>query len=393
MATNILVECPSLIASVKVGVLNCLKLLEKQCKCCVRFVETIRITSADIRWCDVLITVRGCEAATLYIVKRAKKFGRFIIYYLDDDLLNVPLDKSCPPMYYNQVIKKNLTEIIHLSDVLWGVNIKLCDKYRKYVSTGRSVINKVPYKAPNLSCFQNNKPRVLYAGSTSHTFMVQEYLSPVIRRLSGEYPEVEFFFIGADSGIYDRDNVTNHPIIEDYDKYREFVENKGFNIGLAVVKTDEFFQCKYYNKFLEYTSIGCAGVYTDTLPYTYVVKDCKNGLLCKNDPESWYKSIKNLINDADLRAYCFKNAYDYINTEHNAVIVSQKLQNDLPELCDYKADRISRFRIVLLPAKAVFIISRCKETINENGLFNGLCQIICKGLKVIKRCLSGENNV
>lgn len=393
MVVNVLVECPALIASVRVGVLKCLEIFEEQGKNSVRFVETVKITSGDIRWCDVLITVRGCEAATFYVVKRAKKFGRFIIYYLDDDLLNVPIDGSCPLIYYDQVIKKNLTEIIHLSDVLWGVNEKLCDKYRQYVPSGRTVINKVPYEIVKANRLQTDKVKILYAGSSSHTSMVREYLSPVIRRVSSDYPEAEFCFIGADSGIYDKKNVINYPIIKDYCQYRKFVESKGFNIGLAVVKTDEFFQCKYYNKFLEYTSIGCAGIYTDTLPYTYVVKNGENGLLCDNNAESWYKSIEKLIVDADLREYCLQNACSYVETEHNSVKVSEKLEEDLPELCCYKANSISRASIVLLPTRVVFIFSRCREIINENGLFKGIFVIASKGIKLIKRNLAGEKNV
>ena len=84
--THVLVECPDLIASVQVGVLNVLAPLEGTI-CEVRFRETRRIRRKDIQWCDILICVRGCEVSTAMIISEAKRHGRLVFYFLDDDLL------------------------------------------------------------------------------------------------------------------------------------------------------------------------------------------------------------------------------------------------------------------------------------------------------------------
>ena len=57
--THILVECPALIASVQVGVLNALAPLEGRI-CEVRFRETRRLKRKDIQWCDIFVCVRVC---------------------------------------------------------------------------------------------------------------------------------------------------------------------------------------------------------------------------------------------------------------------------------------------------------------------------------------------
>jgi len=394
MTVNILVECPALIASVKVGVLNCLKLLEEENKCNVKFVETLHIKAKHIRWCDILITVRGCEYSTLKIVKAAKKNGRLVLYYLDDDLLNVPIGTSCPQWYLNQVVQKNLKEIMSYSDALWGVNDKIKEKYLQYCGGKKWITNKVPISISKTIFNKNNrdnKVKFLYAGSVSHEDIVQKILSPVIRDISNNYfDKVDFTFLGSNSGIENSSNVHNLNIIENYDEYRNFVENGNFNVGLAVVETDEFYQCKYYNKFLEYTSVGCVGIYTDSKPYTYVIKNGNNGILCENTYTGWYNAIESLINNLDIREKCFINALNYVKTEHDYDKIRNDLIKDFPLFTTYKAKKINRFKFIMFSSIVDFYIIRSKEILSEYHGIQGIRIIIFKGFKFIYKKLGGK---
>lgn len=79
--TKILVECQELLASVKIGVLEPLRpLLDKQCVE-IRFKRTLDVNEKDISWCDILITVRAVEYASLKIIAKAKELKRYIIYF------------------------------------------------------------------------------------------------------------------------------------------------------------------------------------------------------------------------------------------------------------------------------------------------------------------------
>ena len=53
--THVLVECPELIASVKVGVLNALAILENN-TLQTRFCRTSDMQVCDLQWADILIT-------------------------------------------------------------------------------------------------------------------------------------------------------------------------------------------------------------------------------------------------------------------------------------------------------------------------------------------------
>ncbi|MBO5192992.1 MAG: hypothetical protein J6C22_18695 [Bacteroides sp.] len=350
------------------------------------------IKGNDIRWCDILITVRGCESLTYSIVKKARKNGRLIVYYLDDDLLNVPIGPACPHEYYESVIRKNMTNILGNAKILWGVNPLICEKYLKYTDSGRWLDNKVvmPLKSYHMNRSGDGKVRILYAGSSSHQDNVRSILAPAVKIIAERYREkVEFVFVGVDSGINDMENVKHYSIFKDYNDYRNFVENGRFSFGLAVVKTEEFYQCKYYNKFLEYTSIGCLGIYTDSKPYTYVVKDKINGILCNNNQSDWYDAICFAIDHIDECSIMFEKAKEYVAEYHNTEFASKQLEHDFPELITYSAPEISRLNVISINPKIFFFQSRVREILSYNGFFKGSLIIIFKGIKYVVNKFAG----
>lgn len=337
---NILVECPELIASVRMGVLEPLLHLEKSGRCIVFFKKTIEITKKDIEWCDILITVRGYEYITLKIVKAAQKAGRYIIYFLDDDLLSIPSDIPSGK-YFNSDVKKTMIQIMKYCNVLWCVNELIGKKYSNYCKY-KWILGKVPIEI-NESLIENKREdiRILYAGSTDHSKTVQKYISPAVIRLCVEYRNnVSFTFIGADPDIRNQKNVKYYAFFDSYAEYKNLVKQGNFDIGLAIILEDEFYKCKYYNKFLEYTSIGAVGVYTKSEPYTLIVKDKENGILCEND--EWYIKLKEIIEDKQLRRKCVNNAKNMLKEEFNYSTVSKEIVDKLPEIILYHADKSKR---------------------------------------------------
>ncbi|WP_407306634.1 glycosyl transferase family 1 [Desulfosporosinus sp. SB140] len=315
--TKVLVECPALIASVRVGVLESLKPLERKGKCQVRFLETMKIKKCDIAWCDILICVRGFEYVSLKVVEAAKKAGRFVIYFLDDDLLNIPEGISSTNYFSDEEQKQALIRIIEKSDILWCVNPLIGKKYNIY-GNGKWVISKVPVE---LSCklpqlMNGNITNLLYAGSVDHSGLIQEYLSPVVKKISEEFGDsVNFTFIGADPKLKELTNVRHYGFFDDYDEYKRVLSENRYHIGLAPLYTTEFYRLKYFNKFIEYTTLSAAGIYTKCPPYTTIVEDNKNGFLCENTYDGWYNTIKKAILDWELREHCANEARKLVGNE------------------------------------------------------------------------------
>ena len=264
--TKILVECPQLIASVRVGVLEPLRPLEKAGLCQIRYRDTRLITRSDVCWCDMLICVRGCEYPTLRVVQAAKAAGRFIVYFLDDDLLNIPKGNASTQYYLDFKIKANLIKILSLCDVLWAVNSEILRLYSKWCF--RTVLLRVPADVLRSPPEPTELIHVLYAGSVDHSTLVQKMLAPVIRKILEEYPgQIDFTFIGASPGLEHLKGVAYYPFFESYDAYRKTVLSGEYAIGLAPACDQPFYACKYYNKFIEYSSCGIAGIYSDCEPY------------------------------------------------------------------------------------------------------------------------------
>ncbi|WP_312502860.1 glycosyltransferase [Lacrimispora sp.] len=388
---SILVECPLKLPSVRVGVLDVLERFEKQGKCTVLFKSTFEINKHDLLQCDILITVRGCENMSLEIAKAAKKMGRFLIYYLDDDLLNLPETAISSEFYQRESNRNNIKNLIKLSDILWSNNEKIIEKYSKYGNHIRCVKTDTiakTFKAHDVS--QNGLTKILYAGSIDHTFLVEKYIVPALLKIITEYGDsIEVTFIGVDPKDCESKQIKSYKFIEDYDKYKEIVECGNFDIGLAVISTTEFYQCKYYNKFIEYTSIGAVGVYTKSSPYTFVVQNECNGILVENSIDSWYNGIKFLINQPQERNEYLERAQKQIKANFSEEFILKYLEKQIPEFTSFMVDDKSDYSFVRLRNKKwVYIKQRLGDYWKANKLLFFL-NIIIAGTRILKRKIRG----
>jgi len=368
--TNILVECPALIASVRIGVLEALKPLEQQGKCQVRFLETMKIAKSDIAWCDIVVCVRGFEFVSLKVVESAKKAGRYIIYFLDDDLLNIPQGISSTNYFADEDQKQSLTKIIKVSDVLWCVNPLIGQKYCIY-GNGKWIESRVPVELPKQlpSETNDNTTNVLYAGSVDHSGLIQEYISPVVKMICEEFGEsLSFTFIGADPKLEKLNNVKHYGFFDDYDEYKRVLSNTRYHIGLAPIYTTEFYKHKYYNKFIEYTILGAIGIYTGYPPYTTIVEDNKNGFLCDNTFDGWYNGLKKAILERELRENCVNEARSLILSKFCSYDVAKKLAEDIPAIVGFRAEKLQAKDILLQNIFLLFYRKRVELLWKQFGL-------------------------
>lgn len=355
--THILVECIAPIPSVRVGVLEPLKWHQQNENCDLRFLETMSITKEDLVWADVLISVRGCEASSLCVVKAAKEAGRLVIYFLDDDLLSIPMGNDSSQYFAESTTKDNIIQLLKLSDVLWCVNQKVAAKYSSYVG-GKAVVSDIPCnisKRPKAIGDLNEQTNILYAGSIDHLAVIQEYLVPAIEKVSMEKKgKVEFTFIGPDPNLSHLPNVHHYEFFEDYDEYKNFVHSQSFQIGLAPIRVTDFYAAKYYNKFIEYGSMGIAGIYTEADPYEMVVRDGQNGWLCENTPQQWYEAILYAVEHPEQVYACAVKVQEMLGERFSYERIGSVLEEKLPELFSYQAVSINNTAVRLPNMKMMF---------------------------------------
>lgn len=379
--TKILLEYPKLTASAQVGVLRALHFLEGEKKIELRCRETKEIHRRDVTWCDIVICVRGCERPTLQLIKAAKSAGKFLIYFLDDDLLDIPMGNESTRYFKDKHIQKYLIDILSQCDVLWAVNQRVQEKY--CVWCGRTFLAKVPGERQREAPEVSGRLHVLYAGSVDHNVLVQQKLTYAVKTLLEEFREkVDFTFIGANLRLPQQPGITQYSYIDSYEAYRQIIREGDFSIGLAPAFRSSFYQSKYYNKFIEYTENGIVGIYEDCEPYTSVVKDGENGFLCGERPEDWYKKLKEVICDEGRVQQAAHRAAELLDREFSIEEVSRKIGLEIPELIAFRSQEIPEEAIPLPWLRGIFYQERVRLVWRTYG-FLGIFIIPWKAIRVI----------
>lgn len=301
-----------------------------------RFVRLADVTGEDLNWCDVLVQIRPHAPYCAYVAKKAQQAGRFVMAYYDDDIYDLP--KSLP----NPVWRKNsVLRTLRNSHIISSSSRHICEKYRKYTMQNRSfagdtvvAAEEIKRIAPMEGAANGEKVKLIYAAGPGHVAFFNRFILPVMPQLCQRYAgKISMTFMGV------------HPDLEQFssaidivyfptmglEEYRKKISDGNYDIGLSPLISDEFTKCKYFNKFVEYTMAGIVGVYSKTEPYTYVVKDGENGFLVKDDPQDWYESLCQVIDNAQLRNRCVCTAQDLLEKEFSQESLLERERTEVPE--------------------------------------------------------------
>lgn len=286
---------------------------------------------------DVIIFMRPNNSYSWKLADNARKAGHTVVTFCDDDLLNLPL--SSPTMPWR---KKGLIRTLNFSDVVWSSNKNILKKYRELTAGKRiistdTIIRSEELEGIDIAHKDNSKVKIVYAASPGHASVFEELIGPVLPDLFGEFKDkISLTFVSVRPDVLDIpcEFVAGMPLSE----YREYMKKAHFDIGLAPLHSDEFSKCKYFNKFIEYTTQGIVGIYSNTEPYTYVVRNEENGLLADDSSETWLEILRKAIRDKELRSRCVENAIDYLRTNHSEDTFFENLRRGLPEIMETKRE-------------------------------------------------------
>lgn len=353
--SQILITSPGRDASVELGAIIPLTELQRNGLCNISYVDLTRLTLQHILWCDVLLIVRGVCPLSVWAAKWAKKFGRLVIGYWDDDLYGVP-DYSRSHYYYsNSIMRKNNKFLFQIYDAFFTPSHRLALK----LSGMHPVkIGVLPYalgrgmNAIDLTS-QNTTPIIGYIGSLDHLYMLNSLLKPIVADISKSNINVVLHTMGPKIAVAEGSVTLKHtPYIEKYSEYSAYVSELKWDIGLAPQIISEFTNYKYYNKLLEYAYIGCAGIYSNVGIYRDVIVDGVTGLICENDADSWRENILRLISDPKLRLDIVNNSRAFVRENNSLEIVAERYASALKPFLDHRATRNRA-----LPSLAVAFVS------------------------------------
>lgn len=356
--THILVVFSANTPTVKL-IMNLMIPFAGQYNCDVRETITDEVLAKDICWADTVLVIRPFDIGSTDVISVAKRNGKCVIVYLDDDLLNVPdLYASLPRKILAKMLKKKnqgeLQKCLSMCDVLWGSNPILLERYEKYVKNGRCVRGDVVADITKMKSMdlETEYPHILFAGAGDHAELLNRYVIPALNEIAEKYPTLKMTCMGVNKiQLNDcRVPIRFIPWNNNYEEYRDVVDRGKYHIGIAVIEEDEFFKCKYYNKFIEYSLLGAVGIYTDSAPYNLIVHHGVNGFLAKSRIDSWAENIAYAIEHPQVCAECVNRAQGLICEEFQQEKIIKHMYGVMPELCEqhgnHKVKPIYKKRVI-----------------------------------------------
>ena len=296
--------------------------------------DALNVGRDDIKGADTVIIVRGADYYLSKICDAAYSAKKCCILYLDDDLLAL-YDKGSP--YFNYLMK-----CIKNSNVFWTSNINIASRYKNYLNkdTKLVVANVIePWKklAQYKECEENIK--IVFAGSPAHEPVIAKYLIPAVKHIYDFRKDIKLILVGYRDTSVDgvEPFIETTPWFDNAEEYRKYVLGIRAQIGVAIIENTPFANCKFFNKYLEYTKLGLMGIYSNYEPYNKVIRNKENGLLVDNSVENWEQAIIDAINNPEMRRICVDNAQKDMLEKFSNEKTIEDIRRLIPEIEEYKS--------------------------------------------------------
>jgi len=188
----------------------------------------------DLSWPDIVLLGRMDTRAECYVAKRLKRMEKYLIYILDDDLLNVPGDVGSAVHYGTNEVKRQIAEMIRISDAILSPSPLIHEKYArahtKCMLTEEPAVNPAPFR----SHLQQQQVTIGFAGSADRVSDIECVLSKALEKIRAEYGDkVRFSFFGAVPSFAQNLDAQIIPYQDSYEQYRHTLDEAGWDIGLA----------------------------------------------------------------------------------------------------------------------------------------------------------------
>ncbi len=366
--TNILLLYNEFIPSVRLCAYEQLNYLKK--KGLIRFnhCKTSKITNHLACNADVVFFVRSDSYLEQTLAEKFKNSGKYLVYVLDDDLLNIPDGLSSSIQYKSKVVQRRIKKIMSLCNSLCSPSPLILKKYglnfkkTVLIEEPATSIKKIKAKKCN-----DYKIKIGFAGSVDRSIDIDILMDDVVEDILEKYNDkVEFEFFGAKPEIISKYKLKYYPYEDSYEKYQKKMNELDWDIGLAPIQDTPFNNCKHYNKYIEYSAFQIIGIYSNVLPYTNIIENNRNGLLSDNTREAWVNAISELIEDTKKRNEMKEAIKQSVKDKFLINVISENFYSGLYEIFNYKAPSNEHINIKFLKVKASIV--KCIEFIKRYGM-------------------------
>ena len=252
-----------------------------------------------------------------HILKQIKKYNLPLIYEIDDHLFDLPQDHPDQQLgCYSSRFTPMLLAICN-ADMVTASTEPLANFLRAFNSNVHVLQNYLIDKYWRLSTAKKERNTqeivVGYIGGTTHAADL-EMIVKAFQSIGQQYGDrVKFKFWGArpPDETLSHPKVDWQPVVASYQEYALTFQSQDIDILVAPLIDNPFSQSKSHLKFLEYSTLGIPGIYSDVTPYRNIVKHGENGFLASS-VEEWVDCLQKLISSPDLRYRMSQNALDTV---------------------------------------------------------------------------------
>ena len=303
--------------------------LAQQGKAEYRAVRESRLKNDDLNWADIVLLGRLDSWYEYQLTKKLHEAGKYLIYIIDDDLLNIPPQISSAIHYGRRETQQYIRGMMEMSDAILSPSPLLLKKYagngKRAIQIEEPALDPLPYQAHD----PNQPIKIGFAGSIDRAGDIEDILKDAMLKVKQTYGErVQFEFFGAIPSFAEELKARCIPYCDSYDAYRKTLGSLAWDIGLAPMPDTPFHACKHYNKFVEYGAVGVVGVFSDVMPYTRLKEMNMPTCFCENKTEAWYAAICSLIERQGEREKLRKRCTEIIQIGFSISETAKKLEKE-----------------------------------------------------------------
>ena len=269
----------------------------------------------SIAWADSIILQREVTDEQLELVARLQALGKRVVFDIDDYLLDAPVYLSVHD--HCKAMRPNLEAMLRAVDAVSVSTQPLLDKLKPY--------NDSIYLTPNYA-WSSHPPithsptspetptRIIVASSDS---VRVDFLVAALREIV-DTENVELIGIGPPGDFLRNAGlpIETAPLMP-HEQFKAYAASRDNTIALIPLDANEFNRCKSAIKYFDYALSGVPCVCSGVEPYTSAVEGNVTGILCPDDTREWVNSVRNLINNHELRTLIAEAARTRILEQHN----------------------------------------------------------------------------
>ena len=227
--------------------------------------------------------------------------GKPVIYETDDLLIGLPEDNMHARDYAAHV--PFIEAVMARAQAVVVSTPGLAARLRRFNANVHVLPNLVDYAQFQRVPPENGRQVNIGVVGTSAREGDFALIDETLRAICQEYGKrIRIKFVGAMPKAWvGHPNAELVPFTADYGGYAARMKGLDLDIGLAPLVDNDFNASKSPIKWLEFSALGMAGIFSHVPAYKDVVEQGKTGLLVDNRTEKWINALKLLIDYPDLR--------------------------------------------------------------------------------------------